>query len=534
MQVLTLKPILGLKTDVAQNDLTLFQWVKENEVLTHAIDLDHMDFIRNENACSKALGKYLWSNSAIGSATGCNALFELDDGTNIDHIFLDHGKFYYYDSSKDPQNIDAATPVTFNTTAPSLYSLIQFSDYVVIADGLRTPYKWKHGDANLTKLILSGTEYVFKYLIEFQRRIIGAYSDQTNGDIEIRWTDALPTIASLDFDSANQLYKPLESDPITGISKMGANAAYLYGEESICRIDYYPGSSIPFGITQTVMGHGSINHHSIVNDGFANYFFDKNYGFIKYQGEYEIKKENIISRSIQPIIETISSNYQNRIIGTVLPFSHEICWAVPADSSVTNNKLLFYNTRTGQWRQQSFAARYIDFWTPYTSYTWTNLNTAYSTWSAASSAIGSWGAVTRQLPALVFGITDGHLYNNTGETNLGVPLQSYRMEPILDFGYPDKQKRVLEVWFDSLETSGSISSLIVYWRTGDTLNELLNASWEALTPLYLGIDLDHSDAVQYMDKTGKFHQFYWGNFFYNMSKYSINSIRIKYQIQGTY
>ncbi|NIT59331.1 MAG: hypothetical protein GWN00_24845 [Aliifodinibius sp.] len=318
---------------------------------------------------------------------------------------------------------------------------------------------------------------------------------------------------------------------------MGANAAYLYGEESICRIDYYPGATIPFGITQTLAGHGAVNHHCVVNDGQANYFFDKNYGFIRYKGEYEIKKESIISRDIQPLIETMSSNYHDRIVGTVLPYTHEVCWAVPLNSSTTNNYLLFYNTRTQQWRIQSFAARYIDSWTPFSSYTWTNLDTDYSTWTAAAAAIGTWGVVTRPLPYLVMSgnAFKGTIYTNSGEKDyLGYNLDSYRNEPVLDFGEPDKQKRVIELWFDSLETSGSIPSLNLAWRTGDTLNELLNTQWEVLTHYQNGINLDNSEAVHYMDKTGRFHQLKWYATLENYSPYSINEIRIRYQVQGKY
>jgi len=529
MPVLRIKPILGLKNDVPENDPSLFQWIAKNYALTHQTAGYNLDYTRQKNACSKAYGRHQWSNSAIGSPTGCNGLFELDDGTNINHVILDHGKFYYYDSSYDPTNIDASPAVTFNTTSPALYSLIQFSDYIVIADGLRTPYKWKHGDANLTKLILGGgaTEYVFKYLLEFQRRIIGAYSDQTNGDIEIRWTDALPTIASLDFPSANQLYKPYESDPITGISKMGANAAYLYGEKSICRIDYYPGAAIPLGITQTITGHGSVNHHSIINDGYANYFFDKNYGFIKYQGEYEIKKENIISRNVEKFIDDISSNYQNLIVGTIIPFSDEICWAIPRNSA-TNNVLLFYNTKTGQWREVWFAARYIDIWTPFTSYTWTILNTNYSTWTAAYAALGNWGLITRQLPYLMMSKTDGHVYTHSGETDNTANLYSTWTDPVMDFGDPIRKKRVLEIWLGIV--SGGDYSIDVYWATGDTLKEVAEASSS-----YLGsINLNNPDnAVLYVDQVARYHQATWVSNEKD-EPFAINELMIKYQTQGEY
>lgn len=524
MQTLRIKPILGTKVSVPEDDPSLFQWIGENFALTHDTGGQNVDYVRKENACAKAYGRYQWSNSAIGSATGCLGLFELDDGTNINQIHFDHGKFYYYDISRDPTNIDAATPITFATDAADLYSMIQFADYIVFADmGEHTPYKWKHGDANLTKLILSGTEYKFRYLLEFQRRIIGAYSDQTNGDIEIRWTDALPTMASLDFPSANQLYKPFESDPITGISKMGANAAYLYGKESICRIDYYPGAAIPLGITQTIVGHGAVNHHSIINDGYANYFFDEHYGFVRYRGEYEIKKENIISADIEPWISDIAPSCQNLIVGAPLPFTHEVCWTVPI-LSTTNNYLLFYNTKTGQWRRIQTTARYIDRWTLYSTFTWTQLAAISATWPTAAT----WDLYASAQPTLVFGQTDGHLYSNVGEDDNGSALDGYRHEPVMNFGDSSRKKRLLEIWF-GIEEGGDYS-IDVSWRGGDTLKKCKSNSWENIGSLNIN---NPSNAVLYCDKTEYFHQIKWGTD--AASEYfAVPEIILGYQMQGKY
>ena len=122
--------------------------------------------------------------------------------------------------------------------------MINYGGYFIFADRAEhTPYKWKHGDANLTKLILDGTEFKFRYLTKFQQRIIGAYSDQTNGDLDLRWTDAIPTWASLDFAAANQLYKPGE-DSITGVSKFGVNNLFVYGTDSICALQYFEGLEV--------------------------------------------------------------------------------------------------------------------------------------------------------------------------------------------------------------------------------------------------------------------------------------------------
>ena len=603
MQTLKIKPILGLKTNVPENDPSLFTWIGKGHALTHDTGGENVDYSRVDNSCSKAFGKTKFSNTAISSATGCHGLFELINAGVTDHINFEHGKFYYYDGSRDPVNVPAANAitdesftssfdvavalahteitsgsevvtttdglttyvkdtdytmdypngtitvlstgsmldateyyidytydVTFATDAEDLYSAISFGAYVIFADNAvdasgHTPYKWSHGDSTITKLIQSGTEYKFKYLIEFQRRIIGAYSDQTDGDLEIRWTDALPTWASLDFPSANQLYKPSGTDSITGIKKMGSNSCYLYGAESISRIDYYPGATIPFGIVQTVNDQGATHAAAIVNDGNANYFFNKNFGFVKYQGEYEIRKENIISEAIEPEIASINASYYNLIAGTAMPFTDEICWAVPLNGNSTNNTLLFYNTKTGQWRKSIQAARCVDSWTLFSDMTWNDLATLTGgTWPSGQT----WSYYTAEQSWLIFGNTDGHIYSHSGEDNDGSALDGYRHEPVMDFGDPSRKKRLLELWF-GIEQGGNFS-IDVYWRGGDTLTECKNASWVSLGSVSLN---NPADAVLYCDKTERFHQIKWGTDAAN-EFYSVHEITLNYQMQGKY
>ena len=222
-------PALGLKTNVPENDPTLFKFISDNLAITHCVDGMNVDFATVRNACSKSKGKAQWDNTATAQATRCLGMFEFYDGTNRDKWYVDNGHIYRYDSSRDPQRICdtvscAGTPVSFASSDNDLYCFIQYGDYTIFTDkGEHTPYKASYSDTELSKLIQSGTEYTFRYLEKFQRRIIGAYSDQTNGDIEIRWTDALPTWATLSFPSANQLYKP-NDDVITGIKRFGNNA----------------------------------------------------------------------------------------------------------------------------------------------------------------------------------------------------------------------------------------------------------------------------------------------------------------------
>jgi hypothetical protein len=104
------------------------------------------------------------------------------------------GDVYRYDSSRDPQEVADAGATAFASDATDFYSFIKYGSYMVFADfAEHTPYCSDYNDANLLKLISGGTEFKFRYLESFARRIIGAYSDQTNGNIEIRWSNANPT-----------------------------------------------------------------------------------------------------------------------------------------------------------------------------------------------------------------------------------------------------------------------------------------------------------------------------------------------------
>jgi hypothetical protein len=106
-------PILGLKTDVPADDPSLFQSISEGVVATHDTGGINFDMSRKRNTATRSHGYVQWSNSANAKATKCLGLFELNDGTNQNHIAFDNGRFYVYDSSIDPNeavlNFDAGT-----------------------------------------------------------------------------------------------------------------------------------------------------------------------------------------------------------------------------------------------------------------------------------------------------------------------------------------------------------------------------------------------------------------------------------------
>ncbi len=219
-------PILGRKVDVPADDDSLIKMIGDNVGASHDTGGLNFDLRRKRNACTKSFGYVQLTSAANAQATKCLGLFELFDGTNRNHIMFDNGKVFALQSDNTMLELAAAAPVTFAQDNVDLYSMARIGSYILWADrGETTPYKWKNGDANITKLIDptggSGfTEFKFRFLNYFQRRIVGLYSDQTNGDIDIRWTTSLPNLSTdVEFPSANQLYMP-NDDPIFCARKM--------------------------------------------------------------------------------------------------------------------------------------------------------------------------------------------------------------------------------------------------------------------------------------------------------------------------
>lgn len=426
----------------------------------------------------------------------CLGLCELFDGTNRDHIFFDSGKFYVYDASKDPQRIEDAGTTTFATDDIDLYSVITFGGYCIFADrGEHTPYKWKHGDANLTKLILSGTEYKFRYLMHLANRIVGLYSDQANGDLEIRWTDALPAWATLDFDVAHQLYKPEGDESITGGISVGPNTGLVYSRNDITRLDYYGSASPVFSAVRILRGWGSVNHACLVTDGQYVYFYDENKGFCRYAigGAPEVISENIED-------QVASLTYTNLTMGKYWDYTGEIVWNVTT-TGTNPNQLWFFNPHTGQWRKEIKATRVLDTW-------------YLSTYS--------------QIKQLVYGDEDGHLYVQTGEDDNTGNWDGYRIEPILPMSDPKQKKRLIEIWADISYTINK--DLDFYWRGGDTEGEVDSQGWTSLGSINMN---DPANAVLYCDQTARLHQIKWGTDLKD-EYFSINGLTFVYSPQGKY
>jgi hypothetical protein len=523
-------PILGRKIDVPADDISLFVPAGDS-IMTHDVGGVNFDIGRKRGTCTKSKGSEQWSNTATAQATKTLGLFELYDGTNRDHLIWDNGKFYLYDSARDPGDKTAAG-VTHATTYP--YSIIKVGDYVVWADRETgdVPYKWKNADAAATTLVPAaspGDDYKFRCLANFQRRVIGAYSNQSNGNIDLRWSTAWPTtaITSLNFPAANQLYIP-NDDNVAGLKTLGRDRCFVYCENSIIQLVYYPDYTLPFKMFVVVPSHGTVNQQSIVTVMGTHYFFCPDYGFCTYQGGREIVP---ISDDIEDDVQSINSDFYNLMTGTFVPLTREIVWNVPMNWSTTPTHLLFYNVITGQWRIEDKSVRYVDSWRMYDAYTWNNLVTdvtaaqGSATWNdviAWKGAGVTWADLTNMSQRLVYSNTDGQLYYHSGDDIDGGNLDANRIEPIIDFGDKYRIDLLQEIWMD-FDRVGSFS-VDLYHRSGDTIGEVLAQDWTSLGSISCN---SPSEPKLSVDKNARLHQIKWGTDLKN-ERFQVSRIRFHY------
>lgn len=526
---LRILPILGTKTNVPMDDVTLLKPVTQDMMLAHDVGGLNVDYQRRRQSCSKAMGSIQWDSSATAQATKCLGLFHLYDGSNRNYIYVDNGKVYVFDGSFAP--VDKSGSVTFSTATLDLYSFVQYGSYVLMADhGVTTPYKWKHGDSTFTKLIdPSGgsgyTQYKFRYMDMFQRRIVGVYSDQTNGDLEIRWTAALPSLAGdVEFPAANQVYRSTD-DSITGVKRMGLNTMFLYGDKSIDRMEYYPNANMPFSILNVVSHEGATNHHSIVSTGDRHFLYNSRYGFCEYHGDRQFPAGGRpISEDIENWIAELDLDYASGICGVFLPQQNEVCWAVPASGAASNTHLFYYHILDRSWRREDKAARYVDNWPIYTDFTWNDLIALSSDGTWVPVYGNTWSYYYSRLNSLAYGNTNGHLYYVGQES----ATEAYRIEPIMDFGEKGRLDLLLEVWF-GINYVGDYS-IDVFHRSGNTEAEVRDAIWSSLGSINCN---SPNRANLYCGKMARLHQLKWGTDLAD-ERFAVNFIDFVYAPQGEY
>ncbi len=426
----------------------------------------------------------------------------------------------------------ALSVITFATDNIDLYSMIKVGSYLVFADRAEhTPYKWKHGDDYVTKLIdPSGgsgfTEFKFRHLLYFQRRLLGFYSDQTNGNIEIRFTGLLPALSGdVEFPAANQLFVP-NDDPIVGVAKMGQDRAFVYCEDSINQIVYFPDYNLPFRTYTVAPDQGAVNSKSIITLGDRHYLFNKNYGFCEYRGGNQLLP---ISQDIEPDIQAINPIFYGLIVGAFIPLNREVIWTVPMVGEEFPSRLLFYNIDTGQWRWEDKIMRYMSNWKLYNDLDWNDLITILgtnATWDMAGER--TWGWYVSETQSMIYANTDGYVYQHTSETLAGSALDGFIISPMLDFGNKSRRDTLEEIWVDLTET-GSFS-LDFYHRSGSTSGEVDKQNWTSIGSI--SCDDPEYPMLRYT-KQDKIHQFKIQTDL-GSEKFSINGVTFRYAPEGLY
>lgn len=487
--------------------MSLFKMLNQSGTAFETFDTGgyNWDTAKKPGELRKSGGYRKWYGTAISTGDRWQELFILDDGTNRNICGVYGGKFYKFETNGSAVRIENATPVTFHLTDP--ICMVQYGAYALISSISTAPQKWMHGDAYLTGLIQAGTAFKFKFLEQFQNRIIGAYSDQTNGNIDIRWTNALPSMASLEFPATNQIYKPDSDVGITGMKRLGNLRLLLYGRASIHAIDYFPDyASEPFNATPIATGIGTDSHHSIVDTGSSHQFYDRNKGFIEMSGAGAWK---VISDPVATLLETISSNYLQRIVGRYSRFTNNTAWIVPLDGAVTPSAMLIYSNTTGEWSRRNIAqtAFVYDHWDSWSGLTWTQLR-ALDTVNHRWPTSGKWSDyLTHYEGDMLFGNTTGYAYRDFGnDEDEASTFAAWRIEPVISQPAKSRTKRFQELHFEAT-TQGSFS-LDVYWRGAVSEQAVASASWESIGSVSLAGG--QTESILYFDKAAKFHQFKFG------------------------
>jgi hypothetical protein len=435
----------------------------------------------------------------------------------------------------DMATIDGtSSSITFANSDGDFYSSIRVGDYWVFADRAEhAPFKWKNGDDYLTPLITTGTQYKFRYLFPFQRRVVGLYSDQSDGNIEIRWSSDWPTtaISALTFAAANQLYVP-NDDPIVGGGVIGPDRASIYCEDSIHDLIYYANHDTPFGVKLAVEGQSFAGHFGIVNIGGRHFGFNRNYGFCEYRGGGQFPYGGRpISEDIETDIQGFYPDYYGTIYGKFIPFRREIAWSVPYGGT-TATRIYFYNIDNGHWRYEDKAMLCLDVWRASSNYTWNSfieeLGGGSITWANAGTR--TWAEFTSSYDRLFYANTDGQAYYHGGETLNGEAFfQAYRNEPVMHFGQPNDKKLLNEIWFGAKYVGDF--TIYVWHRGGDTIGEVENSDWDLLG----GISMDSPSRAKletHMDNSYRYHQIRWGTIG-GSERFGINRIDFKYTV-GAY
>jgi hypothetical protein len=215
-------PHRGLVTNYSPDSAYLKQPTGDGSLITASPDMMNVTVHERLGTCRKADGYRAYTSAANATHTRCLGLYELKYGAYRDQIVVDAGKIYLIDATLEQDDITGAG-VTLAADLGDMYAFTRYGQDVVICDnGEHVPYHWEHGDAAIAAC---NTAYKLKYPCYLFKRVVAAYSDQTNGRIGLHWADALAAIATNPLcPAANVLYS--EGDGGETMASWGTRTAW--------------------------------------------------------------------------------------------------------------------------------------------------------------------------------------------------------------------------------------------------------------------------------------------------------------------
>jgi len=579
-------PALGRKTDVPQNDPTLFKTF-EGIRASHDVGGINFDLSRTKHCCSKALGDTVWSNTTSVETGAVQGMFELyDSSANRNKMIMKNGVLQVYDGSKDPGakvpfilSFDSGGGVIGTTTdtipVPARGDTISEAG-TGDASGVVARYEaygapWDSNGTGTGNIWLSESTGTWTdnsdLAIGTNTSVCTLDGTADSPDFSTTITNHTSMVRAGDYvvfsdRGTNIPYKWKHGDDyLTPLDVSGGDGTSAYKGRYLanfsrriilayCENDSSPELSIRW--TSAWPGTSILNCNMSDDDqlylnsddpitGIKNLGIDRCYIYSErsisnfvYYPDYESPfRSYVVVPDIGGINNESIVNLWNYhiFLNEYYGFMRFDCSKrpVPVGEDIEAD---FQNVKWDKVRDHA-VGRFIPsircaVWTlPMAGSNTPNRLVFYH------EPTGQWFWEDKiyyflsqwydsDQWKLMLGGTSQHIYEYSGTSDAVGNLDGYRIEPIMDFGNPFIKKRVKEVWFEVI--AGGDYSIDLSWRGGDTVKEVTAASWSSVGNV--NINSPQKPVID-IDQTHRLHQMKWGTNL-DAEDYQVNKITIGY------
>lgn len=262
----------------------------------------------------------------------------------------------------------------------------------------------------------------------------------------VQWCSPLnpgnwPTYSFLDLDAE-------DSDGITGMWLLRDILVVFKKYKTF--IVKYVGGVLEFDWERIDAGVGCVGANAIAEIDNVLYFISSD-GFYAFDGT---KPPYAIDTNVEGLVKNRNADLESQFEVDYYDNS-ELFFTVANGSSIRKNRVYIYDTSIHNWTKWDVevagigslmygaSERYIDFPLPYYQY---------------GMRIGD--AKGSKDPIFTFGSYDGYLYKYGNSLNdLDNAIDAYWISPWIDFGYPDRNKRILRVYIyvDGTDTPHTVA-----------------------------------------------------------------------------